>query len=119
MEFATGVIVRVSLPLAALEKPMPNVYILPLMDILVGVALERLPVPPLIAKAKSLACKAPLPPLVLYTLSENVTATVALPTEMFRPKIDNTDTTGLTHAFNTVGKFAEDHQFIHGASGSD
>ena len=35
---------------------------------------------PEIAKAKSLACKAPLPPLVLYTLSENVTTTVALPT---------------------------------------
>ena len=47
---------------------------------LVGVALERVAVPPEIAKAKSLACKAPLPPLVLYTLSENVTATVALPT---------------------------------------
>ena len=80
MEFATGVIVRVSLPLAVPERPMPNVYVLLLMDILVGVALERVAVPPEIAKAKSLACKAPLPPLVLYTLSENVTATVALPT---------------------------------------
>ena len=78
MEFATGVIVRVSLPLAVPERPMPNVYVLLLMDILVGVALERVAVPPEIAKAKSLACKAPLPPLVLYTLSENVTATVAL-----------------------------------------
>ena len=66
--------------MAVPERPMPNVYILPLIDILVGVALERLAVPPLIAKAKSLACKAPLPPLVLYTLSENVTAMVALPT---------------------------------------
>ncbi len=43
-----------------------------------GVALERLAVPPLIEKAKSLASKAPLPPLVLNTPSENVTAIVAL-----------------------------------------
>ena len=66
--------------MAVPERPMPNVYVFPLMDILVGVALERVAVPPAIAKAKSLACNAPLPPLVLYTLSENVTVTVALPT---------------------------------------
>ena len=66
--------------MAVPERPMPNVYVFPLAEILVGVALERVAVPPEIAKAKSLACKAPLPPLVFYTLSENVTATVALPT---------------------------------------
>ena len=78
MEFATGLTVRVSLPLGVPERPMPNVTTLPLMDILVGVALERLVAPPLKEKAKSLACKAPLPPLVLNTAWSNVTASVLL-----------------------------------------
>ena len=50
----------------------------PLADILVGVALDKVAVPPLMDNAKSLACNAPLPPLVLYTASSNVTATVLL-----------------------------------------
>ena len=58
--------------------PIPKVYTLPLADILVGVALERLAVPPLMEKAKSAASKAPLPPVALYTASENVTAIVEL-----------------------------------------
>ena len=78
MEFATGLTVRVSLPLGAPERPMPKVYTFPLMDILVGVALERLAVPPLKEKAKSLASKFPLPPSVLNTAWSNVTASVLL-----------------------------------------
>ena len=47
---------------------------------LVGVALERVAVPPLMEKAKSVASKAPLPPLVLYAVSEpeNLTSIVLL-----------------------------------------
>ena len=43
-----------------------------------GVTLESVAVPPLMEKAKSLASNAPLPPLVLYTASEKVTAIVEL-----------------------------------------
>ena len=75
---STGTTVMVSLPLAIPERPMPNVYTLLLADILVGVALERVAAPPLILKAKSFACKAPLPPFVLYTASLIVTAILAL-----------------------------------------
>ena len=57
---------------------MPNVYVLPLAVILVGVALDSVAFPPLKAKLKSLVCKAPLPPLVLYTVSLKVTAMVLL-----------------------------------------
>ena len=45
---------------------------------LLGVVLDRVAVPPLIDIEKSLAAKAPLPPLVLYTGSLKVTATVLL-----------------------------------------
>ena len=45
---------------------------------LVGVALDIVATPPLIDKAKSAACSAPLPPLVLYTASLMVTAIVLL-----------------------------------------
>ena len=46
---------------------------------LVGVLLARAAVPSLDTdKVKSLASKAPLPPLVLYTLSEKVTEIVEL-----------------------------------------
>ena len=51
---------------------------MPLAEILVGVALDAVAVPPAMDKAKSLASKAPLPPLVLNTASLIVTAMVAL-----------------------------------------
>ena len=40
--------------------------------------MAKVAVPPLIDKAKSLVSKEPLPPLVLYTASPNVTAMVLL-----------------------------------------
>ena len=45
---------------------------------LLGVALERVAVPPVNEKTKSLTARFPLPELVAYTLSENVTANVLL-----------------------------------------
>ena len=45
---------------------------------LLGVELDRVAVPPLIDKAKSLASKEPLPPSVLYTASLIVTTIVLL-----------------------------------------
>ena len=57
---------------------MPSVYTFPLTAILVGVGLDIVAIPPLIDKAKSPTSSAPLPPLVLYTVSLMVTATVAL-----------------------------------------
>lgn len=54
-----------SVPSAVPDKPISKVYTLPLMDIPMGVALERVAVPPLMEKAKPAASKAPLPPLVL------------------------------------------------------
>ena len=44
----------------------------------VGVALDRVAVPPERVNEKSLASNAPLPPDVLYTASLNVTAMLAL-----------------------------------------
>ena len=70
--------VKLSLPLGVPERPMPNVTTLPLIDILVGVALDSVAFPPLKAKLKSLVCKAPLPPAVVYTASLKVTAMVLL-----------------------------------------
>ena len=66
--------VKTSLPLGVPDKLIPNVYTLPFGDILLGVALARVAVPPMIEKEKSLASKAPLPPVALYTASEKVTA---------------------------------------------
>ena len=51
---------------------------LPLAAMLLGVVLDRVAVPPLKDKTKSLVARAPLPPLVLYTGSLKVTATVLL-----------------------------------------
>ena len=47
---------------------------------LVGVAEDRVAVPPVIEKAKSAESSAPLPPLVLYAVSEpeNLTSIVLL-----------------------------------------
>ena len=50
----------------------------PLAEILDGVALDKVAIPPLIDKAKSPTSNDPLPPLVLYTASAKVTAIVAL-----------------------------------------
>ena len=60
---------------------MPKVYTLPLAEILVGaVPLPpvRVAVPSAMDKAKSLASKAPVPPLELNTASLKVTAIVVL-----------------------------------------
>ena len=57
---------------------MPNVYTLPLTSILLGMALERVATPPLIVKVKSPASNMPLPPLVLKTASDMVTAILLL-----------------------------------------
>ena len=78
MESSTGFTVNNSVPFGVPDRSILNVYTLPFGDILLGVALERVATPPLMEKAKSLASKAPLPPLVLYTLSEKVTAIVEL-----------------------------------------
>ena len=51
---------------------------LPLAAMLLGAVLDRVAVPPLTDKTKSLVARAPLPPLVLYTGSLKVTATVLL-----------------------------------------
>ena len=78
MPLSTGTTVRVSLPLGVPYKPIPRVYIFPLADILVGVAVVTSPVnladPPLMDNAKSFASKAPLASAVLKTASLNVTA---------------------------------------------
>ena len=53
-------------------------YIFPLADILVGVELDTLAVPPEMDKEKSLASNDPIPPRPLYTASLIVTAMVVL-----------------------------------------
>ena len=78
MAFSTGVTVTTSLPSGVLDRPIPNVYTLPLMDMLVGVAEDRVAAPPVIEKEKSAESRAPLPPLVLNTASLKVTTIVLL-----------------------------------------
>ena len=73
-----GTTVKVSLPSGVPDRDMPNVYTLPLMEILEGVALDKVAVPPLMDKVKSVVSNAPLPPLVLYTASLNVASIVVL-----------------------------------------
>ena len=51
----------VSAPLPGEASPMPSVYVLPLSDMLVGVALVRVANPPDILKAKSAVSRAPVP----------------------------------------------------------
>ena len=75
---ATGTTLSTSVPAGVPDRPIPNVYTLPLAEILVGVALLKVAVPPVMDKAKSFACKAPLPPLELNTASLKVTAIVVL-----------------------------------------
>ena len=57
---------------------MPNVYTFPLMEILDGVALDKLAVPPLMENAKSPTTRAVLASVVVYTASSKVTAIVLL-----------------------------------------
>ena len=73
-----GTTVNVSLPSGVPERDMPNVYTLPLAEILLGVALDMVAVPPLMDNEKSLASNDPLPLDVLYTASLSVTAMVVL-----------------------------------------
>ena len=77
-----GATVTTSLPLGVPDKPMPSVYTLPLIDMLVGVPLVAPPVrvaaPEAITIKKSDTSRAPLAPLVLYTASFMVTAIVVL-----------------------------------------
>lgn len=73
-----GTTVMVSEPFAVPDKSNPNVYTLPLMLILDGVALLKVFVPPLMDIVKSLACNAPLPPVALNTASLKVTSMVGL-----------------------------------------
>ncbi|MDC0920090.1 hypothetical protein OAQ81_02085 [Candidatus Thioglobus sp.] len=49
------------------DKSNPNVYTLPLILMLDGVALLKVFVPPLMDIVKSLASNAPLPPVALNT----------------------------------------------------
>ena len=65
------------------------------MDILDGVALERVATPPLMLNAKSATSSAPLPPLVLKTASLMVTAIVELLEARDTPEI-----IGKTLSFN-------------------
>ena len=78
MPSSVGTTASTSLPFGVPVRPMPSVYTFPLTAILVGVALDKVATPPLIDKEKSPTSSAPLPPLVLYTVSLMVTATVAL-----------------------------------------
>ena len=68
-----GTTVSVSLPFGVPDREMPNVYTLPLMEILDGVALDKVAVPPLIMFR--------LPPRLLMMLLE----TVMLESQMPRP----------------------------------
>ena len=72
------VIMSVSLPFGVPLRPMPKVYTLPEAEMLVGVVADKVAEPPERAKTKSEPSKAPLPPLVLYTASDMVTAMVPL-----------------------------------------
>ena len=60
---------------------------MPLTEILVGVVADKVAVPPEMEKTKSLASKAPLPPLVLNTASDMVTAKVVLSAAKVTPVI--------------------------------
>ena len=73
-----GTTVKVSLPSGVPDRDMPNVYTLPLMDILEGVALDKVAVPPLMDKEKSPTTRAVLASVVVYTASLIVTAIVLL-----------------------------------------
>ena len=73
-----GTTVSVSLPFGVPDREMPKVYTLPLMEILLGVALDKVAVPPLMENEKSPTTRAELASVVVYTASLNVTARVLL-----------------------------------------
>ena len=60
-EFATGLTVTVSPPLAGELKPIPKVYTLPCFEILVGVAELNCALPPDMDSAKSDTSRFPVP----------------------------------------------------------
>ena len=76
-----------SLPSGVPERGMSNVYTLPLAEILEGVLLDKVAVPPLMENQNCDASMAPLPLLVLYTASLNVTAKVLLSEDTETPVI--------------------------------
>ena len=78
-------------------KLKPKVYVLLLIEILVGVVLPSVAFPPVTDSTKSLACNAPLPPVALNTASENVTAAELLSDASAIPVI-----TGSTLSYNVV-----------------
>ena len=73
-----GTTVSVSLPFGVPDREMPKVYTLPLVEILDGVALDKVAVPPLMENDKSPTTRAELASVVVYTASLNVTARVLL-----------------------------------------
>ena len=97
MESSTGFTTSTSSPSGLPDNPMPKVYTLPLMDMLVGAVLDKVAVPKVMEKTKSLLCRAPLPPVALYTASEKVTAKV----ELFAAK-DTDVMTGNLSSFKAV-----------------
>ena len=78
MAFSAGVTLSNSLPLGVPDIVRPSVYTFPSADMLLGVVLERVAVPPVKEKTKSFFSKLPLPLLVLNEASFNVTAIVLL-----------------------------------------
>ena len=61
----SGETVKISVPSGVPVKETPKVYTFPLLEILVGVVLAKVAIPPVIDKIKSVASKAPVPPFVL------------------------------------------------------
>ena len=69
-----GTALSTSFPLKSPVVPTPRVYLLPLLLILVGVALDSFPIPPAIARTKSSFSSAPVPSFLLNTSSLKVTS---------------------------------------------
>ena len=65
MAFAAGGTLSNSLPLGGPDIVTPSVYTFPSADMLLGVVLDRVAVPPVKEKTKSVFSKLPLPLLVL------------------------------------------------------
>ena len=79
MEFATTDTVITSLPLASPDRDTPRVITGPLSPlILIGVLLDKVAVPPLMAREKSLTVKMPVVLLLANTVSLKVTKTPSL-----------------------------------------
>ena len=78
MASAAGDMVSTSAPLGVPSKPIPSVYTLPFLDIVVGFACDRVAPAPARLKVKSSESSAPVPSLLLKMGSLNVTAIVPL-----------------------------------------